>query len=132
MGKRREPRLFKFTFGDGPYEGLSLTLRGLSIREYNQMTGSISDSEQENLNALTATIAGQLTDWNREDENGQPLAPTLENLRDEEPQLIHAIVAEWNQAMAGVPAPLDGASPSGPPSEVESMLTEIPSQSLAS
>lgn len=132
MGKRREPRLFKITFADGTYEGLTLTLRGLSIRAYNQMTTLMGDDEGSNLNALTATIAGQLTGWNREDEDGQPLAPTLENLQDEEPDLIWLIASEWAQAMAGVPAPLEQTSNGGRPSEVEAMLAEIPSQSLAS
>lgn len=132
MGKRREPRLFKFTFADGPYEGLSVTLRGLTIREYNRLGERRQGDEDSTLNGLTQTIAEQLVEWNREDEDGQPLPPTLESLQDEEPALIYLIVEEWTQAMTGVSGPLDSSSPSGAPSEVESMLTEIPSQSLAS
>ncbi|NUR03062.1 MAG: hypothetical protein HOY79_43105 [Streptomyces sp.] len=132
MGKRREPRLFKITFGDGPYEGLSLTLRGLTIREYNRIGTRRAGDEDSALNGLVQTIAEQLVEWNREDADGRPLPPTLENLQDEEPALIYLLVDEWTQAMAGVAAPLDSSSPSGQPSEVESMLAEIPSQSLAS
>lgn len=132
MGKRREPRLFKLTFADEPYDGLSVTLRGLTIREYTAMGSRQSSTEAEAVQALLDTIGPNIVDWNREDENGQPLPPTLDNLRDEEPALLQLIASEWTQAMAGVSGPLEPSSNGGLPSEVESMLAEIPSQSLAS
>lgn len=133
MGKRRDPRKYKLTFADGDYEGLHVTLRSVTIRELRDMR-AVNDEEDPSAvtERLAGVIAAHLVEWDREDEDGRPLPPTLESLLDEEPDLIHSIVGEWTQAIAGVSAPLESGSDSGETSAVESMLVEIPSQSLAS
>jgi hypothetical protein len=137
VGSRRNPTLYKLVFGDDTDDpGLEITLRSMSIKRLKELrsrnSGDGDETEAEVVTWVCATIAQQLVSWNREDEKGDPVPATLESLEDEEPKLIYAISAKWQEAMAGVPAPLESGSPSGELSPVESMLTEIPSESLAS
>lgn len=135
MGSRRNPTLYKLVFDETTDDpGLEVTLRSMSIKRLNELNEQRSEDDTDGMvfDRLCSTIAAQLVSWNREDEDGQPMPPTLESLEEEEPKLVHAIIAKWNEAMVGVPAPLESDSPSGELSPVESILTEIPSESLAS
>lgn len=133
MGKRRDPKKYRITFADGDYEGLHMTLRSVTIRELRGLRADREDeTPAETTERMAGVIAEHLVEWDREDEAGALLPPTLESLLDEEPDFIHLVVGEWTQAIAGVPAPLGSDSSSGETSAVESILTEIPSESLAS
>jgi hypothetical protein len=62
-----------------------------------------------------------------------PVPPRVEAVEDEDDDMVIAITNKWTEAVLGVPAPLEsGDSSSGETSAVESVLTEIPSESLAS
>lgn len=136
MGSRRNPKQYKITFAEGTdYAGLEVTLRSLSIAQIEASRAADGDEDETISEAVSRhcrMVAGRIVSWNREDEDGVPVPPTLDSLRDEEPDLILAIVGKWTGAIVGVPAPLDEGSNSGEESAVESILTEIPSQSLAS
>jgi hypothetical protein len=133
VGKRRDPKKYRLTFADGDYEGLHMTLRSVTIRELRDLRADRPDETlQETTERMAQVIADHLVEWDREDEAGNLLPTTLESLLDEEPDFIQLVVAEWTKAIAGVPAPLESGSPSGELSAVESILTEIPSESLAS
>lgn len=135
MGSRRTPTLYKLTFGEDTDDpGFEITVRGLTIKQRRDIAAQVSEDETEldSVARICQMIARQGVSWNREDERGAPLPLTAESLEDEEPGLILAISFKWQQALAGVPAPLESDSPSGEISPVESMLTEIPSESLAS
>lgn len=135
MGSRRNPTLYKLVFDETTDDpGLEITLRSMSIRKLKELGAQRRDGETDNevFDRLCSLIASQLVSWNREDGEGEALPPTLDSLEDEEPKLVHAIIAKWNEAMVGVAAPLESDSPSGELSPVESILTEIPSESLAS
>lgn len=135
MGSRRSPTLYKLVFDDTTdAPGLEITLRGLTIKERRELSTQTREGETE-MDVVARTcelLARQMVSWNREDEDGQPLPMTVDSLMDEEPGLIIDISVKWQEAIFGVSAPLDGDSPSGEISPVESVLTEIPSQSLAS
>ncbi|NUS26139.1 MAG: hypothetical protein HOV92_18210 [Streptomyces sp.] len=132
MGSRRTPKQYKLIFADGDYEGLEVVMRSVTIREMRQLRGSSSESEQDGFDGLLELVANHIVEWNREDEDGQPLPPTLASLEDEEPSLIHIIIGKWTEAVAGVPAPLEQPSDSGETSAVESIPMEALSGSLAS
>lgn len=134
MGSRRNPTLYKLTFDKSTdFPDFEITLRSLSIKKFKELGGGKEGESESDAVARTAKfLAGQMVSWNREDEDGAPLPPTLESLEDEEPKLIFAIVNKWTEAVAGVSAPLDSDSDSGEISPVESLLTEVPSESLAS
>lgn len=136
MGSRRNPKQYKITFAENTdYAGLEVTLRSLSIAQIEASRAADQEEGETISEAITRhcrLVAGRIVSWNREDEDGTPVPPTLESLREEEPDLILAIVGKWTGAIVGVSAPLDESSNSGEVSKVESILAEIPSQSLAS
>jgi hypothetical protein len=134
MGSRRSPTLYKLVFDDTTdWPGFEITLRSLTIKQRRglRMEGDEGETEMDVIARLCGRIAAQGVEWNREDEDGQPLPLTAEALEDEEPDLIVAITMKWQQAISGVSDPLESDSLSGD-SEVETILTEIPSESLAS
>lgn len=132
MGSRRNPKLYKLVFADGDYEGLEVVMRSVTIREMRQLRGTSGDSEQDGFDGLLGLVAEHMVEWNREDEDGQALPPTLESLEDEEAALIHIIIGKWTEAVSGVSAPLEQPSSDGVPSAVESIPMEPLSPSLAS
>lgn len=135
MGSRRNPTLYKLCFDDTTdWPDFEITLRSLTIKQRRELGTESTEGETELdvVARMCRMMSRQTVSWNREDEDGTPLPPTLEAMEDEEPGLIIAISAKWQEAIAGVSAPLDEDSPSGEISQVESILTEIPSESLAS
>lgn len=135
MGSRRSPTLYKLTFDETTdFPGFEITLRGMSIKEQRQLNTEKGESETEAdiIARMCRLIGRQAVSWNREDEEGELLSLSLDSLEDEEAKLIAAVVDKWTEAMGGVPAPLESGSASGEISPVESILTDIPSESLAS
>jgi hypothetical protein len=135
MGSRRSPTLYKLIFDETTdWPDLEVVLRSMSIRRHKELTSARAADETEDgaFERMLNLIVSQLVSWNREDEDGEALPATRESLEDEEPKLIHALIAKWNQAIVGVPTPLESDSADGEISPAESMLTEIPSESLAS
>jgi hypothetical protein len=135
VGSRRNPTLYKLVFDETTdFPGFEITLRSLTIKEQRQLGTEAGENETEAdiVQRMCRMISRQGVSWNREDTDGTPLPLTLESLEDEEPKLIVAVTNKWTQAMVGVPAPLESDSGSGEMSPVESILAEIPSQSLAS
>lgn len=133
MGSRRNPTLYKLVFDETTdFPDFEIVLRSLSIKKFKELDGQDGESHNEMVERTAHFIAGQMVSWNREDEDGNPLPPTADSLLDEEPKLVFAVVNKWTEAIAGVAAPLDSGSDSGEISPVESLLTEVPSESLAS
>lgn len=133
MGSRRNPKHYKLKFDeDTEYPGLEMTLRAPSIGELRGASTTSEDGDDEGAYGTAKMIAKYLVDWNREDEDGVPLPPTLESLLGEESTFPGMVIAEWTKAIAGVPAPLEQPSDSGETSAVESIPMEALSPSLAS
>lgn len=133
MGCRRNPKQYRLKFADGDYEGLEVTMRSVSIGEMRSLQGGgDEESGRDGFDRMVALVASHMVGWNREDEDGAALPPTLESLEDEEPSLVNLIIDKWTDAVAGVSAPLEQPSNSGGSSPVESIPMEALSPSLAS
>jgi len=129
VGYKRNPKIYKLVFGEGTeYPGLEVQVRTLSMGQLVKVwSGSGSSTDTFDL------FAGRIVGWNLEDEvTGEPVPTTREALEVEDDDLINAIIKLWIAEVMGVPAPLESGSGSGGTSPVESLLTEVPSQSLAS
>ena len=132
MGCRRNPKLYKLKFAAGDYEGLEVTMRSVSIGEMRALQGGGEESGRDGFDRMAELVASHMVAWNREDEDGNALPPTMESLEDEEPSLVNVIIDKWTDAVAGVAAPLEQPSNSGAPAPVESIPMEVLSPSLAS
>lgn len=128
MGYKRNPKVYRLVFGeDTDYPGLEVQVRTLSMGQLI----SVWTSEGSSV-ATYELFVDRLVSWNLEDEAGVPVPTTREAIEAEDDDMVNAIIARWIAEVRGVPAPLESGSGSGALSAVESTLTEIPSQSLAS
>jgi hypothetical protein len=132
MGCKRVPKHYKLRFADGDYEGLEVTMKSVSIGEMRALQGNGEESGRDGFDRMVSLVASHLVEWNRDDEHGAALPPTMESLEDEEPSLVNLIIDKWTDAVAGVSAPLEQPSTSGAPAPVESIPMEALSPSLAS
>ena len=116
MGFRHEPKTFSLVFDDPDLEGLEVKARSLSIGELNDDDIQVFES-----------FAKALVSWNLEDEDGNPLPPTLEIIQSY-PDLgfMSALSNAWLNAVMGVNQELGKGSGSGEPSLVESTLPMEP------
>jgi hypothetical protein len=133
MGCKRVPKHYKLKFADGDYAGLEVTMRSVSIGEMRALQGTDGEeSGRDGFDRMAELVASHMVAWNREDEDGNSLPPTMESIEDEEPSLINLIIDRWTDAVAGVSAPLEQPSSSGAPVPVESIPMAPLSPSLAS
>lgn len=133
MGCKRVPKHYRLKFADGDYEGLEVTMRSVSIGEMRALQGTGGEEAgRDGFDRMAELVASHLVAWNREDEDGNALPPTMASLEDEEPSLINLIIDRWTDAVAGVSAPLEQPSNSGVSAPVESIPMAPLSPSLAS
>lgn len=131
MGYKRNPKVYHLKF-EGEYDGLEVMVRSLSMGQLIQARGGGSGDGKDGTGELVELLAERLVSWNLEDEDGQPVPPTLEAIKGEDNDLIFAIINHWTDAIGGVKAPLPEGSPAGEPSQVASIPMEPLSESLAS
>jgi hypothetical protein len=130
VGFKRNPKIYNLVFDETTdYPGLEVQVRTLTM---GQLV-SVWSGEGGGTSVKTFELfMDRLVGWNLETEDGQPVPATREAVEGEDDDMVNAIVKKWTDAVLGVPAPLGADSSSGVTSAVESVLTEIPSQSLAS
>lgn len=156
MGFQAPRRVYTLDFADTELDGLTVKTTSAPIDMLLRM-GSLVDAvggapdpealaalpQDEQVKAvagfmgtiesLVKSYAGVLISWDLEDAAGQPVPATEAGLRTLDPAHLMLIIRAWQQAVAEVPAPLDGASTGGSPLEALSTLPMEPlSQSLAS
>jgi len=138
MGYKRQRKIFKLVFEDPDMEGLVVRCRSTSVRQFLDIQTMAQNAKGEGsdelagVKALLATFATVIIDWNMEDDDDTPIAPTAETLLDEDFDFVMVMVNAWIEAMAGVAKDLGKASTPTSPPPAESMLLEIPSTPLLS
>lgn len=134
MGYKRNRKLYKLVFDqDTDYAGLEVVVGTVTMGQLLTMrTGKQDDDGKDGVQASVELLADRIVEWNLEDEDGQPVPPTLDAMYGEDDDLILAIINRWTDAISAVRAPLQQSSPSGEPSLVESVPMEALSESLAS
>lgn len=132
MGYKRNPKVYNLVFDESTeYPGLEVQVRTLSMGQFlSVLTG---DGGAGAPGRTFDLFVERLVGWNLEDEEtGEPVPVTREAIEDEDDDLINAITKRWAFEVLGVSAPLESGSDSGGISPAESLLTEVPSESLAS
>jgi hypothetical protein len=133
MGYKRNRKIYHLVWADGEYEGLEVNVRTLNIGQLIEAKTGKGVNGKDGLEGNVELLASLIVDWNLEDEvTGEPVPATLEAMKNEDDDLILAIISRWMEAVSGVAAPLDTPSPSGEISQVASIPTEALSPSLAS
>lgn len=119
MGYQRKSYVIKWPEGH-MHHGLVVKLRGLSggnlikVTSFRDEAGAEEKSslDPEVLNEMLEILASRIIEWNLEDD-GEPIPPTIENLRNEDFGMVMDIITSWTKAVTHVPAPLLGDSNSG-------------------
>jgi hypothetical protein len=132
--------VYKLTFADAEYEGMVVRVRAMSFGESLRAGFELAWEDDDDLPArkvkqrqMHDMFIEHLLDWNLTDEDEQPIPPTYEGLLSLEANFVGMLVGTWRVGRSAVAAPLDRPSDGGGTSEdVESTLTEIKSESLAS
>lgn len=128
MGFKPPKKQYKLIFEDPDMAGAEVVMRSSSIAKALefQRIGSGATTELEKTDAHVKLLAGALIEWNLEDDDDNPLPATYDGLASLEGHVFWAIFNAWIEAVAGVPAPLDGGSTSGD-SSLEASLPMEPS-----
>ena len=124
MGYRPKKKVYVLEFEDEEYEGLEVRIRGLNTGQVLDLDTARTDGSDEAIAAMLQLMADQLVEWNVEDDDGQPVPPTFEGVRSMEMGFNWAVINAWQEAVAGVSAPLDEPSTATGPSLVASIPTE--------
>ena len=137
MGYQR--KTYRLVFEDPEFEGLEVRTRGASIEHIatwqaivSQGVTLVSPEGVESRNAAYSLLADRIIDWNLDDEQGQPVPVTPEEMAKQDWALLLQIGRAWLTATAGVPRPLEADSPNGEPSlevsiPMETSLSSPPS-----
>jgi hypothetical protein len=133
VGFKPKKKIYELKFeGDPDLDGLVVKLRGLNTGQTLGIETAREDGSEDAVNGMLRTYADRLVEWNIEGDNGETLPLTLDSILGLEPDLNNKVIRAWTDAINGVPAPLDSASPDGVPSLEASIPMDVPSESLAS
>ena len=127
MGYRPQRKTFKLDFTGTQYEGLEVSMRGLTVGEELELDDLRSQPGYGR--KVFEMMTGLLVEWNVEDEQGNPVPATREGVNTQDAAMVMAILDAVQTANSGVSDPLPQSSPSGEPSPAVSIPMEPLSES---
>jgi len=135
MGYRPKQKIYTLDFEDPEFEGLEVRIRGLTTGQVMDIDAARADGGDAAIVAMLQLMAERLVEWNVDHPvTGEPVPTTFEGVRSLDVDFNWAIIDAWQNAAAGVRAPLDEPSTSTEPSLVASIPTEtlsLPPESTA-
>jgi hypothetical protein len=139
MGFKVQRKTYKLRFQGTDLDGLVVVARSLTTGQLLELESARLARAEGGKGSEGATqemvrlLADALVEWNADDENGQPIPPTLEGLLSQDSDFSMAIINAWQEAVVGARAPLSQTSSDGQPSALEASIPmDVPSESLAS
>lgn len=138
MGYKRDKKVYKLSFSDPEMAGLEVRTRGLGVGELMELSRLVDmptvtrEDKEAKTRRSVESLFSAIVSWNLEDENGNPVEPTLENLYREDEEFVATLLVAWMTAVAGVSPPLNQQSSAGKPSVEASIPMELLSENLAS
>lgn len=134
MGYRVEPKIYRLRFEAESYDGLvvrarsvpmSVFLRLTKLKESLDTTGNNVSDSIESFNEMMDSFSKAIVSWNVEDESGDPVPCTPENVMSQDADFVLDIMLAWMDAIASVPAPLVERSSNGATSVEELIPMEV-------
>ncbi|MBA4865908.1 hypothetical protein H1V43_32105 [Streptomyces sp. PSKA54] len=127
MGYRPPRKIYNLDFTGTDYEGLAVSMRGLTIGEELELD-ALREADGGGRRVFEL-MTGLLVEWNIEDDHGQPVPATFDGVCTQDAVMVMAILNALQGAASGVPDPLPNGSTSGEPSPVALIPTETLSSS---
>jgi len=117
----------EFTDSENPENSLFVDVTAPSLAESLIMSAGRQEDEdgQHFMRRCFAYLAPRIRAWNLEDDNGHPIAASVEALMDTDEHVVHALVKRWRRIGEAEPttsplgsssAPASTAGPTGEPS----------------
>lgn len=127
MGFRMERTVYDLPFEGTSLEGLKITVRAMTMEQRMHVFFDLGVTKEDSVEEARAKqderyalFIGHIVSWNIEDEAGEPVPITIEDLfRVAEPEQVGTITGIWSSGRTTVPAPLEQRSP-------DTSLAEIP------
>lgn len=133
MAGYKRSKTYTLVFEDEEFEGLEVKVAQLSVGDMIKLRGLVAALQEAktDLELMDATLplfelmGRNIKSWNLLDDDDQPVKPSAEAFNNLDLDFAMAIITGWQKAAVGVPAPLDGDSPSGetPPEEALAMAS---------
>lgn len=101
MGFRKQRTLYKLVFEDPSLDGLEVTARALSMRDFLAVSKMPDQADQQE--ASLRKLADAIVAWNLEDEDGKPVSPDYKGLCAQEVSFINQLTQAWVSAITDVP-----------------------------
>lgn len=132
MGFRMERTVYDLPFEGTALEGLKITVRAMTMEQRMRVFFDLGVTKEDSVEVARAKqderyalFIGHIVSWNIEDENGEPVPVTIEDLfRVAEPEQVGTITGIWSSGRTSVPAPLEPASPATSLSEIPMTVQE--------
>ena len=130
-------KTYKLKWPEGhELHGLEVVTKGVSFEkafELASLAAAIGTQESTEEKLATADklfegFARRLISWNLEEDDGSPVAPTLEEVKDQDMGFMIALISTWMDAVSSVDTPLPQGSKPGPSMAPEASL---PTESLS-
>lgn len=131
MGFKPKRKIYRLTWTEeSDFYGFEVDMRPISVGRLMSLVeladtafdGKDLTRGNETLNELYDFVSSNIESWNLEDEDDRPVEPSVEALKDQELEMLMAIVQGWVSVMTEVPDPLGGTSTDGKPSVELSMI----------
>lgn len=120
MGYKR--KTYKLRWPEGhELHGLEVSMKGMSMDDLGVVVGlqsGVDDGKPglELLEPLVDVFMRNVQSWNLEDEAGNPVPVTEENIRAEDSRMMLQVVMSWAESATSVAPPLPRPSSGGSPS----------------
>lgn len=136
MGYKRD-KTYLLQFADGEFAGFEVRLKTINIGLFTRMSETMMtldrakpEDQMKETSWLMEQLAGRIVSWNLEDDEDNPVVPSVENLNEYvDLEMAMVIIEHWMTAMGDISGPLEENSTSGVPAEVASLPTETLSAS---
>lgn len=138
MGYKVKRKAYRLRFEDPDMDGLVVLVRGMNTGKFIEFQNAKAKQEDAGPDEMSPTeemcrmFIDALIEWNLEDDDGNPLPPTMESLESLDLDFSMAMVNAWPDAVKGVSDPLPQTSTGGSTSVEASIPMDVPSASLAS
>jgi hypothetical protein len=132
MGRRLKAKTITLRFsGDSDLDGLEATFRRPKMNELMALTEAETNAEStaEKVKLTIDLFGALLTEWNQEDEDGNPLPASAEGLGHLDDEEFGELLSSYTNVTGGVPDPLEQGSSNGSRSPEASSMMELSSMS---
>lgn len=114
-GYKRKRKTYKLDFTETDWDGLEVRVRGLTTGEYLQIVQLSASNEEgdRETEGMLKMFASHLISWNLEDDDGDAIGTTYEDIKENDFTMNMSIISAWTNALASVPDRVEKKSTSG-------------------